>query len=142
MQPRPDRLPRHTNAGTRRGEAQLVEVVGNRQHDAVARTLDERRVDTGERGCDSSDLVLYFLRRLEAEVGAEARRELARDPPALHRRSVGRDLAAEAHDAAFEIGGTADLLAPHRRREHDVGSSCDGVVKRPDDDDVLDGIER
>ena len=54
---------------------------------------DERRVDARERRRDPGDLVLDLVDGLEVEVGAEAGRELAGDPPGLHRRALGRDLA-------------------------------------------------
>ena len=73
-------------------------------------------------GRDAGDLVLHVLDGVEPEVGAEARRELLRDPPVVHRGALGRDEPRLAHHPSLEVGGGAGLLAPHRGREEHVGA--------------------
>ena len=75
-------------------------VLADREHDAVARAAQELRSRAGVRGRDSRDLVGDLVDGGEVEVGAEAERELGRDAPVVHRRPLGRDLAAEALHAA------------------------------------------
>ena len=90
-----DRLPRATGGDAEDVlEHDLVGEVGDRQHRAVARAAHEVGVDAGERGRDARDLVLHVVDGLEAEVDVEARRQLLRDAPVVHRQALGRDRAA------------------------------------------------
>ena len=69
-------------------------------------------------------------------------RELGRDAPVVHRGALGRDLAADALHAAFEVGDRAGLLAPERARQEHVGALRRLRVERVDRDDRVDRVER
>ena len=119
---RRDRLPRHVGERDREpAQHELVGVLGDRQHRAVAGAAEHRARDTGERRRDPGDLVLDLLGRGEVEVLAQAVGQLHRDPPVGHRRAVGRDLAGDALDPTLDVGDAAVLLAPRGDGQEDVG---------------------
>jgi len=105
----PDRFPR-----TAGGEAEhvleddLVGEVGDREDRAVARATYEVGVDTRERRGEPGDLVLHVVDRLEAEDGVEARRQLLRDAPVVHRLALGRDEARQAQHPTLTASPSGD----------------------------------
>jgi hypothetical protein len=57
-------------------ERDLIGVLREREHNAVAGAPEQDVVDAGERGCHGGDLPLDLLDGFEVEVGPEAEREL------------------------------------------------------------------
>jgi hypothetical protein len=98
-------------------------VVAQRQDDAIARSPEERGGGTEVGRRHDRHLVRDLVDRREISVVTEAQREFTGDPPVVHGGALGRDLAPETLDAAFDVGHAARLLTPQRAREKDVGAA-------------------
>ena len=114
LRPEVPRPPSARRGGRRAGGAR-------RRGRAGATTRRRRRT----RVRDARDLVLHLVRRLQVEVVAQTHRELGRDPPALHRRSLRGDDARESLHTAFEVAArsrgarpTPWEAAPRRHAAH------------------------
>ena len=93
-------------------EHDLVDVLTEREHDAVARPPEKRGVGAELCGRDPGHFVGDLVHGGEVEVAAEPVRELDRDPPVVHRGALGRDLAADPLHAVLEVGDRCPSSPP------------------------------